>query len=267
MAFTWNGREFQFISDVLGTAPLGASAGDGTYFPVDSDEYLLGGENLPKYLRDNMYSGYVIRQVHHAVDAQFRPDTPVRLYRNRPGIRFYGVVHEHPETALNEGIQPAVMLSDVVIYHDGYVTESLRRGRFQRNLPLLEKGARRHPGRLLDKVFFARDYVHLARYDLEANGHLTDRAREHLERAAALHRENFADPGHPMHQYSYPIYQSALRLLGRGLPVAHELRVERPETPNAAWYESEGDLRARLDHEVRQLFDQARPETFPFEEA
>lgn len=40
MVFTWNGREFQFISDVLGVAPLGASSGDGNYFPVNSDEYL-----------------------------------------------------------------------------------------------------------------------------------------------------------------------------------------------------------------------------------
>ena len=40
MVFAWNGREFQFISDVLGVAPLGASSGDGSYFPVDPDEYL-----------------------------------------------------------------------------------------------------------------------------------------------------------------------------------------------------------------------------------
>lgn len=38
MIFTWNGEEFQFITDVLGVAPLGASAGDGEYFPVDHDE-------------------------------------------------------------------------------------------------------------------------------------------------------------------------------------------------------------------------------------
>jgi len=38
MIFTWNGEAFQFITDVLGVAPLGASAGDGTYFPVDHDE-------------------------------------------------------------------------------------------------------------------------------------------------------------------------------------------------------------------------------------
>ncbi len=40
MIFTWNGEKFQFITDVLGVAPLGASSGDGSYFPVDHDEYI-----------------------------------------------------------------------------------------------------------------------------------------------------------------------------------------------------------------------------------
>src|ERR1035437_8506822 len=40
MIFTWNGEGFQFITDVLGVAPLGASSGDGQYFPVDHDEYV-----------------------------------------------------------------------------------------------------------------------------------------------------------------------------------------------------------------------------------
>jgi len=40
MIFTWNGRRFQFITDVLGVAPLGASSGDGNYFPVDHAEYV-----------------------------------------------------------------------------------------------------------------------------------------------------------------------------------------------------------------------------------
>ena len=40
MIWTWNGRQFQFITDVLGVAPLGASDGDGSYFPVDHDEYV-----------------------------------------------------------------------------------------------------------------------------------------------------------------------------------------------------------------------------------
>ncbi len=47
MVFAWNGREMQFISDVLGVAPLGASSGDGSYFPVDSDEYIQLPAGVP----------------------------------------------------------------------------------------------------------------------------------------------------------------------------------------------------------------------------
>jgi hypothetical protein len=40
MIYTWNGRRFEFLTDVLGVAPLGASSGDGNFFPVDHDEYV-----------------------------------------------------------------------------------------------------------------------------------------------------------------------------------------------------------------------------------
>jgi hypothetical protein len=47
MIWSWNGREFEYITDVLGVAPLGASAGDGEYFPVDHDEYIqIPGRSL-----------------------------------------------------------------------------------------------------------------------------------------------------------------------------------------------------------------------------
>ncbi len=47
MIWTWDGKQFRFISDVLGVAPLGASSGDGKYFPVDHDEYIqIPGEAL-----------------------------------------------------------------------------------------------------------------------------------------------------------------------------------------------------------------------------
>ena len=47
MIFTWNGEEFEFISEVLGVAPLGAGLGDGQFFPVDHDEYVwIDGERL-----------------------------------------------------------------------------------------------------------------------------------------------------------------------------------------------------------------------------
>ena len=54
MIFTWNGSGFQFITDVLGVAPLGASSGDGEFFPVDHQEYVsIPAEALE--VRDGAY--------------------------------------------------------------------------------------------------------------------------------------------------------------------------------------------------------------------
>ena len=47
MVFTWNGHEFEYISEVLGVAPLGASLARGVYFPVDHDEFVtIRGDQL-----------------------------------------------------------------------------------------------------------------------------------------------------------------------------------------------------------------------------
>lgn len=40
MIWTWDGSRYRFITDVLGVAPLGATSGDGQYFPVDHNEYI-----------------------------------------------------------------------------------------------------------------------------------------------------------------------------------------------------------------------------------
>jgi hypothetical protein len=40
MIWTWNGRAFEFITDVLGVAPLGASDGEGSFFPTNHVEYV-----------------------------------------------------------------------------------------------------------------------------------------------------------------------------------------------------------------------------------
>jgi hypothetical protein len=62
MIFTWNGSGFEFITDVLGVAPLGASAGDGEYFPVDHDEGIrIPGESLAPRRIGSGRSVYEIR--------------------------------------------------------------------------------------------------------------------------------------------------------------------------------------------------------------
>lgn len=63
MIFTWDGSRFVFITDVLGVAPLGASSGDGHYFPVDHDEYVsIPGEALK--VRDGAYEVRVTEELH-----------------------------------------------------------------------------------------------------------------------------------------------------------------------------------------------------------
>ena len=246
---------------------------------IDADEYLLGGEHLSKYLRDNMYNGYVIRQHHHAIDAQFNPDVPVRLFRNKRGVRFFGCVHEHPETELNKGVHPAVVLGDVHIVHDGYVTEEIRRERFRRNLPLLMKDRQRHPNRRLGLVFLERDLIHLARYDLErTRGMMTNKALGCLRRAIGIHRTHFRSPDDPLHDYSFPLYQSALELLGEGVEVRWALEVGQatgaggkllPNLNREAQRRlalDEAEVREFVEWELsRQLAQVRGEEEFPFE--
>ncbi len=63
MIFTWDGNQYRFITDVLGVAPLGASSGDGNYFPVDHDEYIqIPGEALKA--RNGKYSVHITEELH-----------------------------------------------------------------------------------------------------------------------------------------------------------------------------------------------------------
>jgi FG-GAP-like repeat/Tetratricopeptide repeat len=63
MIFAWNGHAFQFITDVLGVAPLGASSGDGAYFPVDHQEYIqIPGSALKA--EDGRYRIHITEELH-----------------------------------------------------------------------------------------------------------------------------------------------------------------------------------------------------------
>jgi len=63
MIFTWNGHGFEFLTDVLGVAPLGASSGDGNYFALDHDEYVsIPGEVLAP--RNGQYDVRITEELH-----------------------------------------------------------------------------------------------------------------------------------------------------------------------------------------------------------
>jgi len=117
-------------------------------------------------------------------------------------------------------------------------------------------------------VFLARDYVHLARYELErTGGHLTDRARKYLERAVAIHRAHFASPKDPLHGYSLPLYQSALELLGVGFDLGYFLAVSGERLPEGTpqliqrrRFLDQTEAHAFLAHQLAALLEEAEQE-------
>ena len=139
MIWTWNGKEFEFITDVLGVAPLGAAAGDGTYFPVDHDEYV----SIPGRALQPANGYYQVRVTEELSEVSyldqirlFALDHPAstEVFTNEkfkappyPDFRLYPVSRRiHPKTAVSKGrdVLAAVVKTDGV-YPDNFVrTES-----------------------------------------------------------------------------------------------------------------------------------------------
>lgn len=202
---------------------------------IDSDERLIDGHNIAKYLRENSYQGYGLRQHHFAVDTQFTPDMPVRLFRRRErggrSMRFFGMIHEHPELELNAGPGPVIVLSDVHIAHVGYLTESVRQRRFWRNKPLLEKDKEKYPERMLQKHFIMRDNTILAGYLLEQRGRMDAEIAGLCRETVHLYREHFlGKPGY-VNIDSIQYYSQALRILGEGVDVVFDINACRDGDP------------------------------------
>lgn len=197
---------------------------------IDSDEEMLSPSKLIKYLRPNILNAYGLQQHHLSVDPpmNMKPDLPMRLFRNRKGMRFYGVVHEHPETEMNKGVGYALVISDTWIAHDGYLTEDVRRNRFLRNIDLVVRDRAKYPDRILGYFLWLRDLIHLCRYRLEQNNgtgpdaQVLGWARE----AQKLYEERYLKaPNDPMAPDALSYYSEANRLLGEGVPMQVKLRV------------------------------------------
>jgi len=189
---------------------------------IDSDEILLLSENLRKYLKDNVYTGYAIRQHHFSVQPVncFKPDLPVRIWRTGKGVQFYGIIHEHVETEINKSVQPAMLLDDIEIAHNGYLTEEIRRGRFHRNINLLLRDRQENPERRLGRFLMMRDQIHMARYEIEASGgRPTPRQHTMCEEVIKAYREYFLGVADHMQIDGMTYYSEALRMLNRGFEI------------------------------------------------
>jgi glycosyltransferase involved in cell wall biosynthesis/2-polyprenyl-3-methyl-5-hydroxy-6-metoxy-1,4-benzoquinol methylase len=199
---------------------------------LDSDEELLYANNMFKYLRPNIFNGYSIRQHHFSVDAgAMKVDLPVRLFRNKMGIKFLGHVHEHPELGINEGVGNSTILSDVEIAHDGYFTETGRRDRFNRNIALMKKDRELNPERLLGKFLWIRDLIHLARYEIEQNGkRLTPTAVTYLLEAQDMYRKEFLEDKNLYQEEATQFYSESLTMLNQGLEFRYNINASQGGT-------------------------------------
>lgn len=185
---------------------------------IDDDEVLEWPHRLVKYLRPNAFDAYAVKQHHYAVEPEgvIKTDYPCRLFRRAAGFRFFGLVHEHPEKALNEGAGNVFPLPDVAICHHGYETEEVRRERFRRNLPLMVRDRQTYPGRLLGKFLWIRDLAHLNRYALERGEGFSPRLRAQAQEAVRLWRELLAHGQLRMALDALPYYSESVQVLQGG---------------------------------------------------
>lgn len=185
---------------------------------IDADERLLGAERLRRLLQTEHVEAYAIRQHNHIFDhGVTHVEIPFRVYRNGRGYRFFGAVHEHPERALNEGIEPWTLAPGVEILHYGYLDESTRRRKLlKRNLALLQRDLDLYPGRRLTDVLYLRDAVNLARFDMGASGVIRPDHVEALQAAITRYEQACFPARDRYYRLGREYYDQALAFLGLG---------------------------------------------------
>lgn len=204
----------------------------------DADEEVHTPWNLHKLARHSMHNGYGFGQVHYSVgpEAVLTTDYPCRLFRNRQGIRFYGVVHEHPETEMGKAVTHSIVRPEVKFLHCGYVDEDARRKRYQRNLPLLMKDRQKYPDRELNKFLYLRDLAQGMMFEQEQMGGRI--AAEHVVRAKEgirIFEDLVATTQHiRMISDAMPYYTHCVVTSGGGFESEITIRVANPQAPALA---------------------------------
>jgi tetratricopeptide (TPR) repeat protein len=128
MIWTWDGEKIRFITDVLGVAPLGASDGEGSYFPVDHDEYVsipasalapAGGQYDIRVTEELSEVSYLDQIILSAVDHP----TDTEVFTNEkfkappyPEFRLFGVKRRiYPTTVIDDSgrdVLPQILALD-----------------------------------------------------------------------------------------------------------------------------------------------------------
>ena len=214
---------------------VAAARGDWILW-LDADEELIYPERLVKYLRNHQYDGLALAQHHLSADpvGVLTTDWPVRVFRNVPYLRFRGFVHEHPDDLehLNSGPRSPAQIQDLHIMHHGYVTERVRRERFQRNLPLIQRDRQDNPDRMLGRMLWMRDLAHLCMFEIESNGgQITDSVMRYASEGIREWETLLAESDKPiaarMVRDGLEFYSTLVAMTGQGFDVAFQMHMSR----------------------------------------
>ena len=236
---------------------------------IDSDEELLHPERVFKFLRHNLFDGYALAQHHMSGDPPgvLTTDWPVRIFRNVEYLRFRGVVHEHPDDLDNPNCGPRaaaqIAPNDFSIIHHGYTTEEVRRGRFQRNLPLIRRDRKKDPTRVLGAMLWLRDLAHLVMFEMErTGGQLTMAAVEYAKQGMAEWETLLKEADKPINarmlRDGLDYYSTLVSVLGVGFEAQLQFAAtkepgQKPQTPVRI-----GKFlnRAHFDRYAKAIFDE-----------
>lgn len=198
---------------------------------LDADEHFERINNVMRYLRRSPVMGFGVPQHHFSEEPAgiLKTDFPCRLFRNHRGVRFFGMVHEHPELAMNEGVGKVSIVNDFGIMHFGYATENIRRERFKRNWPLMVEDYKKNPMRSLGQFLWLRDLAHMCKYTMERQGQMTPEIRGWASEAIAMWETVLSGRNLRMIADSLQYYSEAVSYLtnGNGIEYTADFKVRK----------------------------------------
>ena len=231
---------------------------------IDADEVLDGAAYLPSLIETGPFVGYAIHQNHLMLDTPMTKDTPVRLFRRLPSIRFYGCVHEQPQMGdANTDITPALQIADTQIAHYGYRTERIRRGKADRNYPLMLRSRERFPTRELNWVIELRECVIRANDLVSRTRTMSPEAAGLYAQACRIYEAKFSDPAHKYHQIARAFYEDALQHHDECWEVeyafaAKPVKLDGRARPKRLKARTPEQIEAEILHDVRKAFTYMR---------
>lgn len=251
-------------------AVLRACTGDW-FLWIDADEVLVQSYQLRAYLDGPIFNGLVLHQKHLYQDAAPTFDIPVRVFRIRENVQFYGCVHEQPQQdGPNGDIYPSLEPAGLELLHTGYLTADVReQKRTQRNLPLIVRDQQVFPERELGKVILIREMVLQADANRAAvGGRLIGQVRAGYEHAIDIFTERFDDPTHKLHALARPWYEAALKGLGTGFEVELAIGGKAASAgglkgaharPERIWVRDGAELERLVAHQAAKVRAQMEP--------